>query len=297
MSRISLEYELDLTPESVWLAATPSKHAKSALLHLQEAGEFFAGPRYYTQREGLESYLIKYTVSGTGSLEYQGQTYDLHPNQLFWIDCRNHQYYRTAPHSNHWQVLWVHFYGPASEMYYEVFQAQNRRSPILTLPPDSHVQQAMRALLPLYRDTDSTLLTDLQAAGLLTQLLGNLIQTTGAYEKWTEIPAGVQDAKTYLAEHYAERITLDDLARTFSVSKFHFQKQFKHFVGYTPNEYLLLVRLNHAKGLLRSTDLPVAQIAYDVGIQNVSHFINLFKKHEGTTPSHYRKNWPILNNV
>lgn len=295
MGKISLEYELDLAPESVWLTATPSKHTKSALLHVQEAGEFFAGPGYYTRREGLESYLIKYTVSGLGILEYQGQTYELHPNQLFWIDCRNQQHYRTASQNDHWQVLWVHFYGPASELYYEVFQAQNRRSPVLTLLPDNNIQKTLRALLPLYGNTDSTLLTDLHAAGLLTQLLGNLIHTTSDYETWAGVPSSVQDAKTYLAEHYAERITLDDLARMFSVSKFHFQKQFKHFVGYTPNEYLLLVRLNHAKGLLRSTDLPVSQIAYDVGIQNVSHFINLFKKHEGTTPSNYRKNWPIPN--
>ena len=295
MDKIILEYEPDLAPESLWLTVTPSRYTKSALLHVQEAGEFFAGPGYYTRREGLESYLLKYTIAGCGELTYQGQTHLLRPNQLFWIDCREPQYYRTAPGSSRWQVLWVHFYGPASGLYYEAFQAQNHKCPVLTLPPENRVQEAMRALLPLYQCADGVLLTDLHAAGLLTQALGELIRLTDANPVWPGAPESVQNARNYLAEHYAERITLEDLARRFSVSKFHFQKLFKHYVGYTPNEYLLLVRLNHAKGLLRSTDLPVAQIACDVGIQNVSHFINLFRRHEGTTPAHYRRNWPVPN--
>lgn len=91
--------------------------------------------------------------------------------------------------------------------------------------------------------------------------------------------------------HYNERITLDDLAQRFSINKYHFQKLFKRYTGSTPNEYLILTRLNHAKENLRATCKPVREIAQEVGVDNVSHFINLFKKHEGITPNIYRQNW------
>ncbi len=67
----------------------------------------------------------------------------------------------------------------------------------------------------------------------------------------------------------------------------------KRHIGYTPNEYLILTRMNRAKEQLRTTDLPISEISYNVGIENVSHFINLFKKNEGTTPGAFRKAWYI----
>lgn len=293
MADITLHYELDLEPASTWLTVTPSKSAKAALLHVQETGLFLARQQYYTSRQGLESYLIKYTRAGTGLLDYQGQTYAVQPGQLFWIDCREFQFYRTAPEAGFWQMAWVHFAGPAAALYYEAFLSQNRRCPVVTPPPDSHISGALGSLRDLCQTDAVSLAADLRANDLLTQILSEILHATRQDQLRGHVPESVLAARAYLTAHYAERITLEDLARRFSVSKFHFQKQFKHFTGATPNEFLLMLRLNRAKELLRSTDRSVSQIACDVGIQNVSHFIDLFRKQEGTTPACYRKAWPI----
>lgn len=291
MSLVKIGYELDLEPGSQWLTVTPSKNAKSSLLYVQELGDFISHQKYYTRREGLDSYLIKYTLSGEGLLDYQGQTYPVRPGQIFFIDCREPQYYRTSPDVGHWRVLWVHFTGVSASLYYDLFQAQNRRSPTLTMPPDNHLQEYLRELIAIYDTESSVLADDLYAAALLTRMLTDVLRVTEEARHWTGIPESVERARDYLTEHYNEKITLDDLAARYSVSKFHFQKQFKHYIGYTPNEFLLQLRLNHAKEFLRQTDHPVSQIACDVGIQNVSHFINLFKKQEGTTPMVYRNSY------
>lgn len=291
MSQVKLLYQLDLDPASQWLTVTASKNAKSSLLYVQELGDFISHEKYYTQREGLDSYLIKFTLSGGGLLDYQGQTHTIKPGQIFWIDCKEPQYYRTNPDAGNWRVLWVHFTGVSADLYYELFQTQNRRSPVLTMPPDNHIQECLRELLSLYDTESGVLTTDLYAAALLTTMLTEIIRVTEQERHWMGIPESVERARDYLTEHYSDRITLDDLAQKFAVSKFHFQKQFKHFIGYTPNEFLLQLRLTRAKELLRQTDQSISQIACEVGIQNVSHFINLFKKQEGITPLGYRNSF------
>ena len=66
MSSAKLHYQLDLLPQSRWLTVTANPLVRASLLHVQEVGDFFAKSGYYTRREGLNSYLIKYTVSGEG---------------------------------------------------------------------------------------------------------------------------------------------------------------------------------------------------------------------------------------
>ena len=101
----------------------------------------------------------------------------------------------------------------------------------------------------------------------------------------------VIDARSYINSHYAERITLDDLSRSISINKFYLQKLFKRCIGLSPNEYLIHTRLTRAKQLLRNSSHPISQIAMDVGISNIGHFISLFKRYEGITPSAYRQRW------
>lgn len=106
------------------------------------------------------------------------------------------------------------------------------------------------------------------------------------------MPAVILEMQEYLTNHYAERLTLDNLSEKFSVSKYHLQRLFKKYVGQSPNEYLASQRLNHAKELLRSTDLPVGEIAYRIGVENTSYFISQFRTQERITPQKYRETWP-----
>lgn len=128
MEQVRLSYRLDIAKESVWLTATISQVAKSYIAYVQELGDFIAGPDYYTRRENLPSYLMKYTVSGEGCLEYDGHSYVVQPGSLFWIDCKKPQYYHTSPRKGEWRVLWVHFYGSNCESYYNMFVSQNTGS-------------------------------------------------------------------------------------------------------------------------------------------------------------------------
>ncbi len=291
MPDVKLSYQLDLDPESVWLTVTPGTAIKGSVAYVQELGDFIAHDRYYTKREDLSSFLIKCTLSGEGVLEYNDEKYVIEPNQIFWIDCTKPQHYYTSPRTKEWRVLWVHFYGATSAKYYELFLQQNNGSPVATLPPANGVTAAIRSLISLYRSGENSVSSDIRASGLLTVIMVECISAALTERAFSGVPDCVQQARAYLLDHYNERITLDDLAKRYSINKYYFQKLFKRHTGFTPNEYLILSRLNHAKEYLRTSNRSVAEIASEVGVENPSHFINLFKKHEGITPNAYRQSW------
>ncbi len=292
MGKVSLQYELDMKQQPAWITVTPSPIARNAFHYVQEAGDFFAGPRYYTQRQGLSSYLIKYTVGGKGALEYRGQSHTLLPGQFFWVDCVEHQYYRTAESADNWHVLWVHFFGANSAKYYEQFLALNNGSTVGELGPDNTVAQNIREILSVYARGQSTLAQDLRVSSLLTDIMAQCaIARSATVARTHQAPHCIRDAQRYLLENYQNHITLDQLGEKYALDKYYFQKLFKRHIGITPNEFLILSRLNHAKELLRTTQASVTEIAQEVGMQNTSHFIKLFQKHESVTPGVYRQNW------
>ena len=99
----------------------------------------------------------------------------------------------------------------------------------------------------------------------------------------------VRRAREYLDAHYAENITLDDLARVAYLSPYHLTRVFTNEVGLPPHAYLTQVRIQYAKRLL-SSDCPLTDVAYDVGFSDQSHLNRRFKRIVGLTPGEYRKN-------
>ncbi len=287
---MKLQFMIDMDKESAWQVVTAGGSAKANLPYVQEAGDFLAHGKYYTTREGLPSYLIKYTVSGEGTLDYGGQSVRLPAGHFFWIDCMNPQSYRTSDPAGNWRVLWVHFHGAGCAYFLEQFLSATGGRSDAVLPVDSPVPSLLQSILELYGKGRHGSDADLRAAALLTSLMSECVSAASRKSDGAATGA-VREARDYLLLHYAEPVTLDVLARVLSLSKYHLQKLFRRQVGQTPNEFLNDLRLNHAKEFLRATDEPVARIAEAVGFENASYFIRRFKRHEGVTPAVYRRRW------
>jgi AraC-like DNA-binding protein len=100
---------------------------------------------------------------------------------------------------------------------------------------------------------------------------------------------GVQRARDYLDQHYAENVTLDDLAAAASLSPFHLLRVFRRTVGLPPHAYLTGVRVRQARRLLLA-DLPIADVAAQTGFADQSHLSRHFKRIVGVPPGRYRQN-------
>jgi AraC-like DNA-binding protein len=92
----------------------------------------------------------------------------------------------------------------------------------------------------------------------------------------------------YMAEHYPRRLTLKDLGEVIQVSPSYLGAIFKEVTGISPIEYLLTIRMNKAKDLIRD-GYSIAEAAQNTGFNDIYYFSKYFKKAEGISPSQYRK--------
>ena len=99
----------------------------------------------------------------------------------------------------------------------------------------------------------------------------------------------LKQALTYIQEHYAEPITIKQLADNCGFSQVHFMNIFKAAIGSTCIEYLIEYRLTRAAMDLQETDHSVMQIALDNGFQNISYFNRAFKQQYAMTPTAFRR--------
>lgn len=93
----------------------------------------------------------------------------------------------------------------------------------------------------------------------------------------------------YIEEHYAEHITVEDMAKLTYYSKSHFMKFFKAHMGTGFIDYLNDYRLTMAERMLGSSDLTVLETAQACGFDNLSYFNRIFKRKYGQPPGKYRK--------
>lgn len=94
--------------------------------------------------------------------------------------------------------------------------------------------------------------------------------------------------KEYIAEHYSKVIRLDDVAKVMGFSKRHFTRLFAKYFNTTFTEYVNTYRIDQSKALLAETDIPIEQIALNVGFNSYSYFCTCFKQNCGTSPRVYR---------
>ncbi|MFC0212983.1 helix-turn-helix domain-containing protein [Paenibacillus chartarius] len=99
----------------------------------------------------------------------------------------------------------------------------------------------------------------------------------------------------YIKSKYTQNLTVQDVADYFFLSASHFQRLFKKSTGLSFTQYLQNVRIQKCCELLKSTDIPIYQIANQVGYQDMKFFHALFRKKTGVTPRQYRQNFQELD--
>ncbi|KAM3097110.1 helix-turn-helix transcriptional regulator [Phormidesmis sp. 146-35] len=99
----------------------------------------------------------------------------------------------------------------------------------------------------------------------------------------------LKQLKDYIEENLTEALAIATLAALIPMSQFHFARAFKTATGEPPHRYITQRRIERAKVLLSTTRLSAAEVAYQVGFSNQSHFTMQFRKAIGLTPKQFRE--------
>jgi transcriptional regulator GlxA family with amidase domain len=127
------------------------------------------------------------------------------------------------------------------------------------------------------------------ASGMIMKLLGYII----SFEKQKgfsgkRIAKVIEAIRFEIRQNLEKELDLKEMAQKHNVNYSYFRKMFKKYTGVSPGQYHLQLRIIRAKELLVSTDKSIKEISYELGFQSIFYFSNMFKKKEGTTPSHFR---------
>ena len=102
----------------------------------------------------------------------------------------------------------------------------------------------------------------------------------------------VATMRKFMRQHLRQPLTLDDLATASGLSKFHFVRRYRVLTSRTPMADLRLIRLEAARDLLLTTNLPLKEIAPRVGLGDVYRLCRLFRQCFQTTPGTLRQRSP-----
>lgn len=293
-------FTLQTFVSSTRIIYTPSLFARSSLLHLQEVGTLQALVPHKSERSGMTSCLFFIVVSGDGKLTYGEKTYTLQEGDCVFIDCRKMYSHETEgtrsfnlstdDSGSLWSLQWCHFYGPNMNAIYQKYQERGGKP---VFHPD-RISDYRNILTELYQIANSDdYVRDMRIHEKLSSLLILLMEDAWDADKRAETSSDtidIQKVKEYLDANFKEKITLDDLASRFYISKYYLLELFKERYGVTVNAYLNQLRVTYIKKQLRFTDETVERIAEELHIEP-TYLSRLFKKMEGTSPSKFRKTW------
>lgn len=270
------------------LLYTPSEFAKTNLVYLQEIGRLKAQKAHTSKRQNLSSFLFFYVKSGSGFLDYQGKEYTISQGDCVFINCQNPYSHSTS--ENLWSLEWIHFNGNVVLPIYLKY-IERGGQPIFHPENPENIESIFDSINSVAHSTDY--IRDIRINEALSSLLTFVMSFS-----WNPdaVPANNNSKnlfllREYLDSHYQDKITLDDLADRFLVNKYTLSRGFKEQFGTSIINYLLFVRITHAKQLLRFTSYSVENVGNQCGITPLYYFSRIFKQIEGISPMEYRSQW------
>ena len=132
-------------------------------------------------------------------------------------------------------------------------------------------------------------LIDLNAMELLIQMLQTASRPllVGDFPRNTST-GGLAAAVQYIQDNLDRHISIDELVEEACMSKSSFYRHFSDEFDMSPLEYITRERVVRARELLADPDNTVTSVSHALGFSSTSHFIDMFKEHEGVTPKQYQ---------
>lgn len=165
---------------------------------------------------------------------------------------------------------------------------------LIISPTDEKQREMLDTIRNVFAIQESESISELQTAERIMKLWGQIYEsisrndTQNITKTSAQAQAQLQIMMQYIHKNYYRRITLEDIARTVSISKSSVLNIFKSYLHTSPINYALEYRLKCAAKLLSETETGISIIAQTAGFENMGYFCRKFKSLYGMTPKKYR---------
>jgi len=127
-------------------------------------------------------------------------------------------------------------------------------------------------------------------SGLVIYILGRIFSIRKNLDFTNKkIENTIQKACIIFRNNLSKNLYCEDIASELNIGYSLFRREFKKYMGMSPAQYHLFLRLQQAKYLLTNSDLPLKDISVGLGFCSIYHFSKLFKDKTGQTPGNYKK--------
>lgn len=248
----------------------------------------YTQPQLPTYRpKGRKDFQLLYIASGQAHFFFDGQDTIVTAGHMVIYRPKEMQKYIYYG-EDQTEVYWVHFTGSDVTNILRKYGITNQTRVIYTgtsLEYSRIFKQMISELQQCQFDFEELL------SMLLRQIFISIHRqiTKERNIKNEYLEAEMETAIQYFNENYNTAINVEDYALSRGMSISWFIRCFKQYVGTTPMQYIVSLRITNAQMLLENTNYSIQEISYIVGYDNPLYFSRIFSKQKGVSPREYRK--------
>lgn len=243
---------------------------------------------YFTWGKGrvLHEWQLVLLERGCGTVEFRRRRFTARKGSLIVLPPECWHRYRPDTDTG-WTTLWIGFGGDLANRLVGG-AGFNKGGEVRAIPDEHHFHR-------LLADTVSDILGNGQAgvysaAARIPLLTAALMEDEPVGEdsrfRTSEL---IHRAQQHMLERCGEEIDFESLASSLGITYRSFRYLFAKETGTSPLQYYLSVKLSRAKNLLKSSDIPIEEIAHTLGFKTNWYFAHFFAKSTGVSPRDYRR--------
>src|ERR1035437_163391 len=234
----------------------------------------------------LHEYQINYITEGEGIIETTQSSYPIKKGSIIIIKPGVWHRYKPLAKTG-WQENYIGFNGPIAQQIFGL-PFFTTDAPLLNIGYHESIIKAFFEVFNLIRDEKPGYQE--MSVGHVMFILGRIlsIKKKENFENKT-IEHSIQNACIIIRNNLTSNLNVEELASELNISYSLFRKVFKKYIGLSPAQYHLSLRIQQAQYMLANSTLSIKEISFSLGFCSIYYFSKLFKEKIGMTPGGYRK--------
>ncbi|MBO7317161.1 MAG: AraC family transcriptional regulator [Bacteroidales bacterium] len=264
------------------------KSALGRLLYVTDIGYYPTASYHYRQRDSVQATenIFIYCAKGEGWYKIRNHKFTVSQGSFFVIPANEAHSY-GCNEENPWSIYWLHFAGEMASTFASGFEYPTA----VSVERGTSGNNLLDLFEEIYRVLDNGFTNNniMYASSTLFHFFGllkysRLIETGNDIQQLDVVDLSIR----FMQEKLAQRIKLGEIASEVNLSVSYFSNLFLKKTGYSPLQYLNMLRIRKACQYLDDTNMKINQIAPLVGFDDNFYFSRLFTKIMGISPSQYR---------